>query len=127
VDISHQIYLAPNNIEEVKHKWKKLSYAIFNLTPKLTQGLIYEQIDSAFKIWAKHCKLKFKKMNPNNHCDIKISFCQKILGAVLMEQVVHMPMSFIPVKMWGENCILMRVKIEQKNQEIIYMLSPSIK
>jgi len=51
---------------------------IFNLTPKLTEQSINEQIDSAFKIWAKQSKLKFKKMKPNKPCNIKICFCQKI-------------------------------------------------
>jgi len=69
----------PDNIEEVKQKWNKtkLTYAISNLTPKLTEQSINEQIGSAFKIWAKHSKLKFKKMKPNEPCDKKISFCQK--------------------------------------------------
>jgi len=51
----------PENIEEVKQKWNKakLTYAISNLTPKLTEQSINEQIDSGFKIWAKHSKPKF--------------------------------------------------------------------
>jgi len=56
---------------------KKLTYAISNLTPKLTKQSIKEQIDSAFKIWAKHSKLKFKKKKLIEPCDIKIRFCQK--------------------------------------------------
>jgi len=53
----------------VKQKWNKtkLTYAISNLIPKLTEQSINEQIDSAFKIWTKHSKLKFKKMKPMNH------------------------------------------------------------
>jgi len=42
----------PENNEEIKNKWNKtkLTYAISNLTPKLTEQSINEQIDSAFKI-----------------------------------------------------------------------------
>jgi len=69
----------PENIEEIKNKWNKtkLTYEISNLTPKLKEQSINEQSDSAFKIWDKHSKLKFKKMKPNEPCNIKISFCQK--------------------------------------------------
>jgi len=42
----------PENIEEIKNKWNKtkLTYAISNLTPKMIDQSINEQIDSAFKI-----------------------------------------------------------------------------
>ena len=53
----------PENIEEIKRKWNKriLTYCIMNLTSKITEKSIHEQIDSAFKIWAKNSALKFKK------------------------------------------------------------------
>ena len=46
---------APENIEEIKRKWNKniLTYCIMNLTPKLTEESINQQIDSAFKLWKK--------------------------------------------------------------------------
>ena len=73
---------APENIEEIKRKWNKniLSYCIMNLTPKLTEESINQQIDSAFKVWKKNSALKFIKVKPNEPCDIKISFCQKEHG-----------------------------------------------
>jgi len=63
----------PENIEKNKWNKTKLTYAIINLTQKLIEQSINEQIDSAFKIWANHSKLKFKKMKPNELCDIKTS------------------------------------------------------
>jgi len=59
---------------------ENLTYAISNLTQQLTEELINEQIDSAFDIWTKHTKLKWKKVKPDKPCDIKISFCQKLHG-----------------------------------------------
>ena len=46
-----------------------------NLTPKMTKESIHQQIDSAFKVYKKHSALKFKKVEPNEPCNIKISFC----------------------------------------------------
>ena len=51
-----------------------------NLTPKLTEESINQQIDSAFKVWKKNSALKFIKKKPNDPCDIRISFCQKEHG-----------------------------------------------
>ena len=48
-----------------------------NLTPKMTKESIHQQIDSAFKVYKKHSALKFKKVKPNEACDIKISFCEQ--------------------------------------------------
>jgi len=75
-DISHRIY-QHQKILKNQNKWNKtkLTNAISNLTPKLTEQSINEQIDSAFKIWAKYSK--FKKMKLSEPCNIKISFCQK--------------------------------------------------
>ena len=72
----------PENIEDIKQKWNKrvLTYCITNLTPKLTEESIHKQIDSAFKVWDKPTALKFKKVQPNEPCDIKISFCAKEHG-----------------------------------------------
>ena len=72
----------PENVEDIKLKWNKrvLSYCIANLTPKLTEESINRQIDAAFKVWKKSCALKFKKVNPNESCDIKITFCKKEHG-----------------------------------------------
>ena len=73
---------APENIEEIKQKWNKdvLTYCIMNLTPKLTEETINQQIDSAFKVWKRNSALKFKKVKPNETIDIKISFCQREHG-----------------------------------------------
>ena len=73
---------APENIEDIKQKWNKriLTYCVKNLTPKLTEESIHQQIDAAFKVWDKHSALKFKKVKPNEACDIKISFCPKEHG-----------------------------------------------
>ena len=48
-----------------------------NLTPKMTKEKIHQQIDSAFKVYKKHSTLKFKKVEPNEPCGIKISFCEQ--------------------------------------------------
>ena len=47
---------APENIEDIKQKWEKrnLTYFILNLTPKLTEELIKQQIDFAFKVYKQH-------------------------------------------------------------------------
>ena len=72
----------PENIQEIKRKWNKnvLSYCIMNLTPKLTEESINQQIDSAFKVWKINSALKFIKKKPNEPCDIRISFCPKEHG-----------------------------------------------
>ena len=59
---------------------KNLTYCITNLTPKLTEESIHQQIDSAFKVYKKHSALKFKKVEPNKRCDVKISFCEQDHG-----------------------------------------------
>ena len=46
----------------------------------MTDESIYQQIDSAFKVYKKHLALKFKKVEPNEPCDIKISFCEQDHG-----------------------------------------------
>ena len=51
-----------------------------NLTPKITEGSIHQQNDSAFKVYKKHSALKFKKGEPNEPCDTKISFCEQDHG-----------------------------------------------
>ena len=73
---------APENIEDIRQKWNKrnLTYFIMNLTPKMTKESIHQQIDSAFKVYKKHSALKFKKVEPNEPCDIKISFCEQDHG-----------------------------------------------
>ena len=69
---------APENIEDIRQKWDKRS--IMNLTPKVRKESIHQQIDSAFKVYKKHSALKFKKVEPNEPCDIKISFCEQDHG-----------------------------------------------
>ena len=73
---------APENIEDIRQKCDKqnLTYCIMNLTPKMTKESIHQQIDSAFKVYKKHPELKFKKVEPNEPCDIKISFCKQDYG-----------------------------------------------
>ena len=51
-----------------------------NATPKMTKESIHQQIDSAFNVYKKHSALKFKKVEPNEPCDIKISFCEQDHG-----------------------------------------------
>ena len=46
----------------------------------MTEESIYQQIDSAFKVYKKHSAFKFKKVKPNEPCDIKISFCEQDHG-----------------------------------------------
>ena len=73
---------APENIEDIRQKWDKrnLTYFITNLTLKMTEESIHQQIDSAFKVYKKHSALKFKKVEPNEPRDIKISFCKQDHG-----------------------------------------------
>ena len=73
---------APENIEDIRQKWDKrnLIYCTTNLTPKITEESIHQQIDSAFKVYKKHSALKFKKVKPNEPCGIKISFCKQDHG-----------------------------------------------
>ena len=70
------------NIEDIRQKWDKrnLTYYITNLTLKMTEESIHQQIDSAFKVYKKHSALKFKKVEPNEPCNIKISFCEQDHG-----------------------------------------------
>jgi len=70
------------NIAELRRKWDKrvLTYCITNLTPKMTEESINQQIDLAFKVWKKHSDLKFKKNKPDEDSDIRISFCSKEHG-----------------------------------------------
>ena len=46
----------------------------------MTEESIYQQIDSAFKVYKKHSALKFEKVKPNKPCEIKISFCEQDHG-----------------------------------------------
>ena len=112
----------PENIEDIKQKWNKrvLTYCITNLTPKLTEESIHKQIDSAFKVWDKPTALKFKKVQPNEPCDIKISFCAKEHGDGFPFKgkggvLAH---GFYPVQELGVIYISMLMKIGQTKKHL---------
>ena len=51
----------------------------YKLETKTDGRIIHQKIDSAFKIYKKHSALKLKKVEPNEPCDIKFVFVNKII------------------------------------------------
>jgi len=58
------------------HPWQtqKLKYTLTNFCESLGKEKTLEQIDAAFETWQSVCGLKFKRVEPDEKCEIKITF-----------------------------------------------------
>ena len=69
----------PDNFDTKKthsHPWQthKLKYTLTNFCESLGKEKTQEQIDAAFETWQSVCGLKFKRVEPDEECEIKITF-----------------------------------------------------
>ena len=53
---------------------QKLKYTLTNFCESLGKEKTLEQIDAAFETWQNVCGLKFKRVEPDEECEIKITF-----------------------------------------------------
>ena len=58
----------------------KFNLLYYEFNTKNAKESIHQQIEFAFKVYKKHSVFKFKKVEPNEPCDIKISFCEQDHG-----------------------------------------------
>jgi len=58
------------------HPWQtqKLKYTLTNFCESLGKEKTLEQIDAAFETWQSVCGLKLKSVEPDEECEIKITF-----------------------------------------------------
>ena len=63
-------------IKKTSNPWQtqKLKYTLTNFYESLGKEKTQEQIDATFETWQSVCGLKFKRVEPDEECEIKITF-----------------------------------------------------
>jgi len=69
----------PDNLDTKKNSFssmatQKLKYTLTNFCESLGKEKTQEQNDAAFETWQSVCGLKFKRVEPDEKCEIKITF-----------------------------------------------------
>jgi len=69
----------PDNLDTKKtHSYpqqtQKHKYTLTNICESLGKEKTLEQIDAAFEMWQSVCGLKFTRVEPDEDCEISISF-----------------------------------------------------
>jgi len=65
----------PHNLDRGKksHSYLCLRFSLTNFCSSLGKEKMLKQIDAAFETWQSVCGLKFKRVEPDEDCEIKIT------------------------------------------------------